>query len=169
MLHYVTAAERNWLELLEPMQLSYNLQQSLAIGISPFEVAIGFQPHMPLDVLISKQPSCSVSLAAYKFAKSRQDLLDEARDSLEKANRHMKKYANKGMRPLEFKEGEKVLLNLTPQIWKKILNKQFPRGLIPKYDGPFEARWERDVQVQATREIEASLDIPCKLLEALSS
>ena len=26
----------------------------------------------------------------------------------------------------------------TPQIWKKILNKQFQRGLIPKYDGPFE-------------------------------
>ena len=39
---------------------------------------------------------------------------------------------------MEFEEGEKVLLKLTPQIWKEIRNKQFQRGLIPKYDGPFE-------------------------------
>ena len=50
----------------------------------------------------------------------------------------MKKYADKGRRPLEFEQGEKVLLKITPQIWKKIRNKQFQRGLIPKYDGTFE-------------------------------
>ena len=51
---------------------------------------------------------------AYNFAKTRQDLLDEARDSLEKESRCMKKYADQGRRPLEFEEGEKVLLKLTP-------------------------------------------------------
>ena len=55
----------------------------------------------------------------YKFAKSGQYLLDEARDNLEKASKCMKKYTDKGKRPLEFEEGEKVLLKLTPQIWKK--------------------------------------------------
>ena len=118
--HYVTTAQTNWLELLEPAQLSYNLHRNLAMGMSPFEVAIGFQPRTTLDVLVSKQPSRSVSPAAYKFAKSRQDLLYEAQDNLKKASRCMKKYADKGRRPLEFEEGEKVLLKLTPQIWKKI-------------------------------------------------
>ena len=136
--HYVTATQTNSLELLEPTQLSYNLQQSSATGMSPFEVEIGFQPCTPLDVMVSKQPRHSVSPIVYKFAKTRQDLLDEARDSLEKASRHMKKYVDQGMRPLEFEEGEKVLLKQTPQIWKKIQNKQFQRGLIPKYDNPFE-------------------------------
>ena len=79
-----------------------------------------------------------MSPAAYKFAKTQHDLLDEARDSLEKASRCMKKYVDKGRRPLEFEEGEKVLLKLTPQIWKKIRNKQFQRGLLLKYDCPFE-------------------------------
>ena len=79
-----------------------------------------------------------MSPTAYKFVKSWLDLLDEARDNLEMPSRHMKKYADKGRRPLEFEEWEKVLLKLTPQIWMKILNKQFQRGLIPKYDGPFE-------------------------------
>ena len=74
-------------------------------------------------MLVSEQPSRNVSPTTYKFAKSRQDLLDEARDSLEKASRCIKKYLDKGRRPLEFEEGEKVLLKLTPQIWKKILNK----------------------------------------------
>ena len=49
----------------------------------------------------------------------------------------MRKYVDQGRRPLPFKEGEKVLLKLTLQIWKKIRNKQFQRGLMPKYDGPF--------------------------------
>ena len=93
---------------------------------------------MPLEVLVSEHPGRSVSSAAYKFVKTRQDLLDEARDSLEKASRRMKKYAGKGRRPLEFEEGEKVLLKLTPQIWKKTQNKQFQNGLITKNDGPFE-------------------------------
>ena len=84
--------------------------------MSPFEVAIGFQLRTPLDVLVSEQPGRSMSPAAYKFAKTRQDLLNGAWDSLEKASRCMKKYADKGRRSLEFEEGEKVLLKLTPQI-----------------------------------------------------
>ena len=112
----MTASQTNWLELLEPAQLSYNLQRSSATGMSPFEVAIGFQPRTPLDGLVSEQPCRILSPTAYKFAKSQQDLLDEAQDSLKKASRRMKKYADKGRRPLEFEEGEKVMLKLTPQI-----------------------------------------------------
>ena len=50
----------------------------------------------------------------------------------------MKKYADKVRRPLEFQVWDKVLLKLTPQIWRKFRSKSVPRGLIPKYDGPFE-------------------------------
>ena len=39
---------------------------------------------------------------------------------------------------MEFEKVKKLLLKLTPQIWKKILNKQFQRGLILKYDDLFE-------------------------------
>ncbi|RVX13374.1 hypothetical protein CK203_021016 [Vitis vinifera] len=50
----------------------------------------------------------------------------------------MKKYADHDRRPLEFQVGDKVLLKLTLQIWKKISNKTRQRGLIPKYNGLFE-------------------------------
>ena len=65
-------------------------------------------------------------------------MLEEARDSLAKAQRRMKKYVDRGRRPLEFVVGDKVLLKLTPQIWKMISSKIVHRGLVPKYDGPFE-------------------------------
>ena len=112
-----------------------------------------------------------MSPAAYKFLKSQQDLLDEARDGLEKASRRMKKYADKGRRPLEFEQGDMVMLKLTSQIWKKIINKQFQRGLISKYDGPFEVvKCIGNVayKLKLPKRVEASPEIPCKLLEALS-
>ena len=50
----------------------------------------------------------------------------------------MKKYADKGRKPFEFQVGDKVLLKMTPQIWRKFRSEQIHRGLIPKYVGPFE-------------------------------
>ncbi|RVW21226.1 Transposon Tf2-2 polyprotein [Vitis vinifera] len=134
--HYVTTTQKNWVDLMDTAQLCYNLQRSSATGMSPFELAIGVQPRMPLEV--AKQKVGGNSPAAYKMAQSRQEMLDEARDSLEKAARRMKKYADRDRRSLEFQVGDRVLLKLTPQIWKKISSKTRQRGLIPKYDGPFE-------------------------------
>lgn len=65
-------------------------------------------------------------------------MIEQARDSLAKAQRRMKKSADASRRPLEFKASDMVLLKLTPQIWKKIKSKVVHRGLIPKYDGAFE-------------------------------
>ena len=50
----------------------------------------------------------------------------------------MKKYADKHRRSLEFQVGDRVLLKLTPQIWKKVTNKRYHKGLVQRYDGPFE-------------------------------
>ena len=50
----------------------------------------------------------------------------------------MKKYADQKQRGREFQVGDRVMLKLTSQIWKKISAKTVHRGLIPRYDGPFE-------------------------------
>ena len=65
-------------------------------------------------------------------------MLDEARESLEKAAMRMKKYADQHRRTLEFQIGDKVLLKLTPQILKKVSSKTQQQGMIPKFEGPFE-------------------------------
>ena len=78
------------------------------------------------------------SPATHRLAISRQEMFDEAWESLEKAARRMKKYADQHRRALEFQTGDKVLLKLTPQILKKVSSKTRQRGLIPKFEGPFE-------------------------------
>ena len=134
--HYVSASQRNWLELVDVAQFCYNLQQSSATGKSPFEVIFGVQPRTPNEVAIQK--SGGACPAAYRFALGRQEMVDEAHSSLEKAVRRMKKYADQRRRPLEFEVGDQVLLKLTPQIWKKIKSRKIHKGLVQKYDGPFE-------------------------------
>jgi hypothetical protein len=39
---------------------------------------------------------------------------------------------------LEFDTSDRVLLKLTPQIWKKIVGKNRHCELVPRYDWPFE-------------------------------
>ncbi|RVW92103.1 Retrovirus-related Pol polyprotein from transposon 297 [Vitis vinifera] len=62
----------------EDQRLAGGIPQALSTGMSPFELAIGVQPRMPLE------------------------------DSLEKVARRMKKYADRDCRPLEFQVGDKA-------------------------------------------------------------
>lgn len=91
----MTATQKNWVELVDITQLSYNLQKSSATGLSPFELATGQQPIMPLEV--AKQKHQGDCFTSYRFARARQEMFDEARESLEKASGRMKKYAALGI------------------------------------------------------------------------
>jgi hypothetical protein len=134
--HYVTATQRNWLELLDSAQFSYNLHKSSATDLSPFELVLGMQPQTPTEIAVQKTRGRSPT--AYRFVRERQELFEQAQDSLRRARKRMVKYANQKRRPLEFDVGDRVLLKLTPQIWKKIVGTNRHRGLVPRYDGPFE-------------------------------
>ncbi|KAL0345856.1 UNVERIFIED_CONTAM: Transposon Ty3-I Gag-Pol polyprotein [Sesamum radiatum] len=80
--HYVTASQRNWVDLLDAAQFSYNLHKSLVTGMSPFELVYGQQPRTPHEVPVQKMGGkCP---AAYRLARNEQELFDEAKDSLTK-------------------------------------------------------------------------------------
>ena len=66
--HYVTATQKNWVDLLDTAQLFYNLQRSSTTGMSPFELVIGMQPRMPLEV--ANQKTRGNSPTTYKLAQS---------------------------------------------------------------------------------------------------
>ncbi|KAL5825618.1 hypothetical protein ACOSQ3_021681 [Xanthoceras sorbifolium] len=108
---------------------------SLATGLSPAELCLGFQPLTPLEV--AQQKDQGLCPAAYRFARDKTELIECAIESLAKAARRMKEYADKNRRSLEFNVGDKVLLKLTPQIWKKITDRRYHNGLIQRYDRPF--------------------------------
>lgn len=59
--------------------------------------------------------------------------MEWAQNSLAKASMQMKKYR----RSLKFSMGDKVLLKLSPHIWKKLKSRIIHKGLVQKYEGPF--------------------------------
>ena len=133
--HYVTATQRNWLELLDAAQFSYNLHRSSATDASPAELCLGFQPVTPARLpLLRGQGPCP---AAFRFAEAKAELLARAYDSLVHTAWRMKSSADKRRRHLEFQEGDLVLLKLPHQMWKRAVDRRLHPGLLPKYEGPF--------------------------------
>ncbi|KAI5662326.1 hypothetical protein M9H77_21649 [Catharanthus roseus] len=130
--HYVSANQRDWAKLLYVAQFSYNLQRSEATNRSPFEVVMGQQPTTPLTLATSYEGK---SPSAFKFAKSWHEQTELARAYLNKASKRMKKWADKKRRPLEFQEGDLVMVKLLPQQFKSF--RKVHKGLIRRYEGPF--------------------------------
>ena len=82
--------------------------------MSLVEIVFGKQPLTTHED--AKQKSQEKCPTAYRFAKDKTKLLEQARDSLAKTTKRMKKYSDQHRRDLEFKEGDNVMLKLTPQI-----------------------------------------------------
>ncbi|XP_073099127.1 uncharacterized protein [Elaeis guineensis] len=75
------------------------------------------------------------SPSAYHLAKEWHRNTEIARAYLEKAAKKMKKWADRGRRPLDFKQGDMVLVKLQPaqlRFFHKV-----HKGLVRKYEGPF--------------------------------
>jgi hypothetical protein len=134
--HYASTSQKNWLELLDVAQFAYNMHKSSATGMSPSELVFGQQPLAPHEV--AAQKTGGKCPAAYRFARDRQELLEQAKDSLAKARQRMKKFADEKRRPLEFAVGDMVMLKLPHKVLRKFRRGIIHKGLMPKYDGPFE-------------------------------
>ncbi|KAL0413714.1 UNVERIFIED_CONTAM: Transposon Ty3-I Gag-Pol polyprotein [Sesamum radiatum] len=150
--HYVTASQRNWVDLLDLAQFSYNLHKSSEAGMSPFELVYGQQPMMPHEVPVQK--SGGKCPAAYRFARSKQELLDKAKDSLAKAQHRMKKTCLDTARQqtrralLEIrKEFEKTILKILDYRTMGQSKKNRRTDYLVQRTGESEAdaTWERDV------------------------
>ncbi|KAG9450049.1 hypothetical protein H6P81_010014 [Aristolochia fimbriata] len=130
--HFVSANQKDWPNLLDIAQFSFNLQKSEATGYSPFEVVLGRQPSLPIEVLPKQSKKSAPAHFMLKRWKETQDL---ARVYLHKAARRMKKAANQHRRPVAFEVGDQVMLRIRPEQFSML--KARKQGLIRQYEGPF--------------------------------
>ncbi|KAK3029769.1 hypothetical protein RJ639_038891 [Escallonia herrerae] len=130
--HFVSANQMDWARLLDMAQFSYNLMRSEAMNQSPFEIAIGQQPLIPLALAGDCKGR---SPLAAQVARPWNEQADVARSYLDKAGRKMKKWADKRRRSKEYNLGDMVMLKLLPQQFKSF--RKVHKGLIRKYEGPF--------------------------------
>ena len=130
MRHFVNANQKNWPQLLDVAQFSFNSQKSSSSNKSPFEVVNGQQPLFPhtVDEYRGRNPR------AFNFTKDWKKTTEIARAYLEKASKRMKKWADQKRRPLEFKAGDLVLIKLRSEQLRFRGDKDV--RLIRKYEGP---------------------------------
>lgn len=65
--YYITASQRNWMELLDTAQFTHDFHKSSSTGKSPFKVVLGRQPLTPLD--IAQRNSDGSCPAAHRLAR----------------------------------------------------------------------------------------------------
>lgn len=99
------------MKLLDVAQFSYNLQRSSASNRSPFEALMGQQPSTPLSIVSGYTGS---SPSAFHLAKEWHRNAEIAQAYLEKAALKMKKWADTGRRPRDYRKGDLVLVKPQP-------------------------------------------------------
>jgi hypothetical protein len=134
--NYVTPDMSNWDELLAPVEFAYNNARSSSTGYSPFFLNYGRQPRVPASAIVLERGN------GYKaevptvenFVGHMEKLLSRAKECILAAQQRQKFYADRGRTPVQFKQGDRVLLatkNLR-------LKTEGVRKLLPKYLGPLE-------------------------------
>ena len=63
----MTTTWKNWVDLLNIAQLCYNLHRISSIGMSPFELAMDWQPRTPLDVAKQRLGETTLQHIVYQF------------------------------------------------------------------------------------------------------
>ena len=97
--------QEEWSEWLALAQFTYNNRSHLATGKAPFAIMRSYVPCMGIEPTEAKAP------AANTFAKDFSQILEEACDSLEKAQHRMKEQADKHRSEAIYNEGQMMWLS----------------------------------------------------------
>jgi hypothetical protein len=121
-----------WEESLPHVEFAYNRAVHSTTKFSPLEIAYGFNPTAPIDLLPLPVQE-RVNFDASKRAEFIKKLHDQARTNIEKMTEIYEKRANKGRKKVLFEQGDLV--------WVHLRKDRFPdqrkSKLQPRADGPF--------------------------------
>ena len=101
----------NWDLLLPHAKFAYNNSVNRSTGKSPFEIALGYKPRRPVD-LIPLPSHAWVSESAESYAQHIKDLHQEISKKIHLSNECYKHRANSRKRVKEFYEGDQVMVKL---------------------------------------------------------
>ena len=107
---FVSPSHKDWDLFLPVAEFAYNTARQESTQQAPFTLLYGKLPLHPLDAALPDLNKAPVPTASQVFA-GIQEKLQNARNSIERAQLHQKKYADKKRREIEFEEGDQVLLS----------------------------------------------------------
>jgi hypothetical protein len=121
-----------WEENLPHVEFAYNREVHSTTKFSPFEIAYGFNPTAPIDLLPLPVQEC-VNFDASKRAEFIKKLHDQARTNIQKMTKLYEKRANKGRKKVLFEQGDLVWVHLR----KDRFPDQCKSKLQARANGPF--------------------------------
>lgn len=105
---YCALNQRNWDELLPSAEFAYNSAVSADLGLSPFEVDMGWKPKSLLDI-IRKEASHNETVNEFKGRL--EEVLQDAQFSHELAKARQSAYSACRATQHEYQEGDKLWLD----------------------------------------------------------
>ena len=127
---YCTDNQDDWANKLTLVEFHYNNTINSSTGFTPFYLAYGFNPKLPLFVLSPYSDSPNVQTVD-EYIEMMKKTTESAKKNIEKALKKQTFYANKRRKDIQFQEGDMVLLSTTN------LRLHGSRKLNPKFVGPF--------------------------------
>jgi len=139
-----THHQANWDDYLPLAEYAYNSSVHRSTKITPFEVDLGYEPPLLMDLIADLQRvqanESAKTLQGREFVKRLQHILGVARDELRDAQDIQTAEANKSRRPIDpaITAGVKVFLDTKdlPITYANVNHTQ--RKLVHRYIGPYE-------------------------------
>lgn len=119
-----------WDTYIHLLQFAYNNTPHSSTGKSPFEIVYGYSLPTPLSRISNEVPH------ADDIAQQHTQILEQAKHAIHKAQANYVKQANKKRKPMEFKEGDFVMLRIEKRRLKSVETHPVVK-LAPRYYGPF--------------------------------
>jgi hypothetical protein len=124
--------QSDWDTYLSSAEFAYNNARHDSTGFSPFYLVYGQHPEVPA-CLVTRQARTDDVPNVKAFIDRLEDARMQARLNLQKAQQRQKAHADQGRREVQFKEGDKVLLETA----NLKLHSDRARKLLPKRIGPY--------------------------------
>ncbi len=113
--NYVAADQQDWVDHLELAEFCYNNSEHSATRSTPFQMATGKSPIVPMTWAAHGQPPSDASEEVpmvTQLDEERRRLWEVAKANLEKAHKRYKDFVNKSRREVKFQERDEVWLNI---------------------------------------------------------
>ncbi|KAJ9540003.1 hypothetical protein OSB04_026509 [Centaurea solstitialis] len=130
---WVSDRPQQWSKWLPWAELSYNTAHHSAINGSPFKVLYGREP----PPLVRYRKETTMVQAVEAELESRDEIWDETRMHLLKAQFRMKQQADLKRTEVEFEKGDWVFLKLRPYRQKSLIKGNQPK-LLARFYGPYQ-------------------------------